>query len=290
MGSFSKKISRVTILIENFFSNECDVLSMEKTKGRSHCQLSITIWMYSKITYLFHKLFSKQNLKNELLSTTWKFPNVNRNATSLVVGLKTAELALQREQQTVVLQRLTSAWSEKKLCHVFHRQNLKSTLSDFFHVRSKFNFLVQSFETLPKAPIKTTFFSTAVCRSDCLSKNLHRNKLPYWSSVVTWTFWVSLVLYTGSKDKKWGPFGIAITLLIQRNKRHTLQSNVFRSVFWYIVFDERRNIVRSFAKEPLEINLLWSCEKFCHKKFFWYLGRRQTWNLCNFKQSAPAKR
>ena len=222
MGSLSEKISRVTIFVENFFSNECDVLSMEKTKGRSHCQLSITIWMYSKITYLFHKLFSKQNLKNELLSTTWKFPNVNRNATSLVVGLKTAELALQREQQTVVLQRLTSAWSEKKLCHVYHRQHLKSSHSEFLHVISKFNVLVQFAKTVPKAPIKTTIFSTAVCMSDCLSKNFHRNKLPYWSSVVTWTFWVSLVLYTGIKDTQWSQFGIAITLLLQANTRHTL--------------------------------------------------------------------
>ena len=263
---------------------------MEKTKSGNHCQLATTIWMYSQITYLFQRLFSKRILNNELHSTTWKFPNVNRNATSLVVRLKTAELALQREQQTLVLQRLTSAWSQKKFCHVFHRQNFKSSHSDFLHVRSKFNVMVQFSNTLPKAPIKTTIFSTAVCRSDFLSKNFQRNKLPYWSSVVTWTFWVSLVLYTGSKDRKWGPFGIAITLLIQRNKRHTLQSKVFRSVFWYIVFDERRDIVRSFAKEPLEINLLWSCEKFCHKKFFWYLGRRQTWNLCNFKQSAPAKR
>ena len=77
------------IFIENFFSNESDVLSMEKTtKSRNNCQLSTTIWMYSKVTYLFHKLFSKQNLKNELHSTTWKFPNANRNATSLVVRPK----------------------------------------------------------------------------------------------------------------------------------------------------------------------------------------------------------
>ena len=277
------------IFIENLFSNEIDVLSMEKTtKSRNNCQLSTTIWMYSKVTYLFHNLFSKQNLKNELLSTTWKFPNANRNATSLVVRLKTAQSPLQKEQQTPVLQRLTSAWSQKKFCHVFHRQNLKSSHSDFLLVRSKFNVMVQFSNTLPKAPIKTTIFSTAVCRSDFLSKNFQRNKLPYWSSVVTWTFWVSLVLYTGSKHTNWGQSGIAITLLIQGNTRRILQSQKFRSVLWYIVFDERRNIVRSFAKEPLEISLLRSCENFCHMNFFWYLGRRQTWNLCNINQTAPA--
>ena len=59
--------------------------------------------MYSQITYLFHKFFSKQNLKNELLSSTWKFPNVNLNATSLVVRLKTAQSPLQKEQETPVL-------------------------------------------------------------------------------------------------------------------------------------------------------------------------------------------
>ena len=290
MGSFSKKISRVTIFIENFFPNENDVLSKEKTKSRNQCQLSTTIWMYSQITYLFNRFFSKQNLKNELLSTNWKFPNVNRNATFLVVRLKMAQSPLQKEQQTPVLQRLTSAWIQQKLCHVFHRQNLKSSHSDFLHDWSKFNVLVQLAKTLPKAPIKTTIVSTAVCRSVCLSKNFFRNKLPYWSSVVTWTFWVSLVLYSGSKDTKWGQFGIAITLLIQGNTQHTLQSKVFRSVFWYIVFVERRNILRSFEKEPLEISLLRSCENFCHMKFFWYLGRRQTWNLCNFNESSPATR
>ena len=118
--------------LKTFFSNVSDVLSMEKTKSRNHCQLSTTIWMYSQITYPFHKFFSKQNLKNELLSTTWKFPNVNRNATSLVVCVKTAQPPLQKEQQTPVLQRLTSAWSQKKLCHVFHRQNLKSSYCVFF--------------------------------------------------------------------------------------------------------------------------------------------------------------
>ena len=191
MGSFSKKISRVTIFIENFFSNENDVLSLKKTtKSRNNCQLSTTIWMYSKVTYLFHNLFSKQNLKNELFSTNWKFPNVNRNATFLVVRIKTAQAPLQKERQTPVLQRLTSAWIQQKLWHVFHGQNLKSSHSDFLHVWSKFNVLVQLAKTLPKAPIKTTIVSTAVCRSDCLSKNFFRNKLPYWSSVVTWTFWV----------------------------------------------------------------------------------------------------
>ena len=190
MGSFSKKFSRVTIFIENFFSNEIDVLSIEKTKSGNHCQLATTIWMYSQITYVFQKLFSKRKLNNELPSTIWKFPNVNRNVTSLVVRLKTAQPPLQKEQQTPVLQRLTSMWSQKKLCHVFHRHNLKSSHSDFLHVRSKFNVLVQFAKTLPKASIKTTIFSTAVCRSDCLSKNFHRNKLPHWKSVVTWTFWV----------------------------------------------------------------------------------------------------
>ena len=189
-----------------------------------------------------------------------------------------------------MLQRLTFAWSQKKLCHVFRRQNLKSSLSDFLHVWSTFDVLVQFAKTLPKSPIKKTNFSTAVCRSDCLSKNFHRNKLPYWSSLVTWRFWVSLVLNTGSKDTRWGQVGIAVTLLIQDNTRHILQSKVFGSVFWYIVFDGRRNIVRSFAKEPLERSLLRSCEKFCHLKFFWYLGRRQNWNLCKFNQSARATR
>ena len=266
MGCFSKKMSRVTIFFENFCSNESDVSSMEKTKSKDHCQLSTTIWIHSQITYLLQKFFSKQNLKNERLSTTWKFLNANRNAASLVVRLKTVQTPLHNEQQTPVLQGLTSAWSQKKLCHVFRRQNLKSSHSVFLHVWSQFNVLVQFGKTLPKAPIKTTIFSTAVCRSDCLSKNFHRNKLPYWSSVVTWTFWVSLVLHTGSKDTRWGQFGIAITLVIQGNTRHTLQSKEFRSVFSYIVFDERRNIVRSFAKEPLEISLLRSCEKICHLK------------------------
>ena len=96
-----------------------------------------------------------------------------------------------------------------------------------------FKVLVQFAKKLPKAPIKIKNFSTAVCRSDCSSKSFHRNKLPYWSSLVTWTSWVSLVLYTGSKDTTWGQFGIAITLLLQGNTRHTLQSKVFRSVFWY---------------------------------------------------------
>ena len=91
MGSFSKKISRVTIIIENFFSIESDVLSMEKIKSRNHCQLATTIWMYSQITFLFHKFFSKQNPKNELLSTTWKFTNVNRNTIYLEIRLKTAQ-------------------------------------------------------------------------------------------------------------------------------------------------------------------------------------------------------
>ena len=114
MLSFSENISRLTIFIENFLSKESDVLSMEKAKSRNHCQLSSTIWMYSQITYLFPKFFSKQNLKNELLSTTWKFPNVNRNATYLVVRLKMAQSLLQKVQQTPVLRRLTSAWSPKK--------------------------------------------------------------------------------------------------------------------------------------------------------------------------------
>ena len=70
------------------FSNESDVFSTEKTKSRNHCQLSTTIWMYSEITYLFQKFFSKQNLKNKLLSTTWKFPNVNRKTIFLEVRLK----------------------------------------------------------------------------------------------------------------------------------------------------------------------------------------------------------
>ena len=168
--------------------NWCVVNGKKTTKSRNNCQLSTTIWMYSQITYLFYKFFSKQNLKNEVLSTTWKFPNVNRNATSLVVRLKTARSPLQKEQQTLVLQRLTSAWSQQKLCHVFHRQNLKSSHSDFLHVWSKFNVLLQFAKTLPKAPIKTTIVSTAVYRSDFLSKNFQRNKLPFWSSVVTWTF------------------------------------------------------------------------------------------------------
>ena len=116
--------------------------------------------------------------------------------------------------------------------------------------------------------LKQQLFQVLFAGPIFLSKNFHRNKLPFWSSVVTWTFWVSLVLYTGSKDTKWGHFGIAITLLLQGNTRHTLQSKVFWSVFWYIVFDGRTNIVRSFAKEPLEISLLRSCEKFCHMKFF----------------------
>ena len=195
---------------------------MEKTKSGNHCQLATTIWMYSQITYVFQKLFSKRKLNNELPSTIWKFPNVNRNVTSLVVRLKTAQPPLQKEQQTPLLQRLTSMWSQKKLGHVFHRHNLKSSHSDFLHVRSKFNVLVQFAKTLPKASIKTTIFSTAVCRSDCLSK-----KLP---SKQTSTLEVSghvnvlsvLVLYTGSKDTKWGQFGIAITLLLQPNTRHTL--------------------------------------------------------------------
>ena len=141
-----------------------------------------------------------------------------------------------------------------------------------------------------KPQLKQQFFQLLFASPIVCQKNFQRNKFPYWSSVVTWTFWVSLVLYTGSKHTKWSQSGIAITLLIQGNTRRILQSKFFRSVFWYIVFDERRNIVRSFAKEPLEISLLRSCEKFCHMKFFWYLGRLQTWNLCNINQSAPATR
>ena len=195
---------------------------MEKTKCRNHCQLSTTIWMYSQITYLFPKFFSKQNLKNELFSTTWKFPYVYRNATYLVVRLKMAQTPLQKVQQSPVLCRLTSAWSPKKALPRVSSTKLEVEPFWFLHVRSKFNVLVQFAKTLPKAPIKTTIFSTAVCRSDCLSKNFHWNKLPYWNSVVTWTFWVSLVLYTGSKDTQWGQFGIAMTLLLQANTRHTL--------------------------------------------------------------------
>ena len=285
----TKRCRESWFLLKTFFQMKLMCCQWKKTtKSRNNCQLSTTIWMYSQITYLFYKFFSKQNLKNEVLSTTWKFPNVNRNATSLVVRLKTARSPLQKEQQTLVLQRLTSAWSQQKLCHVFHRQNLKSSHSDFLHVWSKFNVLLQFAKTLPKAPIKVTNFSSAVCRSDCSSKNFFGNKLPYWCSLITWSFLVSLVLYTGSKHTSWGQFGIAITLLIQSNTRHTLQSKVFRSVFWYIVFVERRNILSSFAKEPLEISLLRSCGNFCHMKFFWYLGRRQTWNLCNINQTAPA--
>ena len=103
MGCFSKKMSRVTIFIENFCSNESDVSSMEKTKSKDHCQLSTTIWIHSQITYLLQKIFSQQNLKNELLSTTWKFLNANRNATSLVVRLKTVQTPLHNEQHTPVL-------------------------------------------------------------------------------------------------------------------------------------------------------------------------------------------
>ena len=223
--------------------------------------------MYSQITYLLHTFFGQQNLKNELLSTTWKFSNVNRNATFLVVCLKTAQSPLQKEQETPVLQRLTSAWIQKKLCHVFHRQKLKSSRFDFLHVWSKFNVLVHFAKTLPKAPIKVTNFSSAVCRSDCSSKNFFGNKLPYWCSLITWSFLVSSALHTGSKDTKWGQLGIAVTLLLQANTRHTLQSEVSWSFFRYIVLDERRSFVRSSAKEPLEKTLVRSCEKFCHVIF-----------------------
>ena len=160
---------------------------------------------YTHRLHTYFKSFSaSKTWKTSFFSTTWKFPNVKLNATSLVVRLKTAQSPLQKEQETPVLQRLTSAWIQQKLCHVFHRQNLKSSHSDFLHVWSKFNVLVQFAKTLIKAPIKTTIVSSAVCRSDCLSKFFHRNKLPYWSSVVTWTFWVSSVLYTGGKDTRWG--------------------------------------------------------------------------------------
>ena len=142
MVSFSKKISRVTILSGNFFSNESDVLTTERSKSRKHCQVSSMIWMYSQNTYLLHKVFGQQNVKNELFSTTWKFPNVNRNATSLVVRLKTAQSLLEKEQETPVLHRLTSAGSQKKLWNVFRRQNLKLSCSDFLDVWSKFNVLV----------------------------------------------------------------------------------------------------------------------------------------------------
>ena len=160
---------------------------------------------YTHRLHTYFKSFSaSKTWKTSFFSTTWKFPIVNLNATSLVVRLKTAQSPLQKEQETPVLQRLTSAWSQKKLCHVFHGQNLKSSHSDFLHVWSKFDVLAQFAKTLPKSPIKTTIVSSAVCRSDCLSKFFHRNKLPYWSSVVTWTFWVSSVLYTGGKDTRWG--------------------------------------------------------------------------------------
>ena len=81
MGSFSKKISQVRIFIETFCSIESDVLAMEQTKSRNHCQLPTTIRTYWQITYLLQKFFRQQNVKNELFSTTCKFPNVNRNAT-----------------------------------------------------------------------------------------------------------------------------------------------------------------------------------------------------------------
>ena len=72
-----------------------------------------------------------------------------------------------------MLQRLTFAWSQKKLCHVFRRQNLKSSLSDFLHVWSTFDVLVQFAKTLPKSPIKKNNFFNC-----CLQVRLFVKKLP----------------------------------------------------------------------------------------------------------------
>ena len=123
--------------------SQLKVMCWQRKKLKVENIANYLVWFgCTHITYLLHTFFGQQNVENELFSTTWKFPNINRNTTSLVVGLKTAPSLLEKEQETPVLHRLTSAGSQKKLWNVFRRQNLKLSCSDFLDVWSKFNVLV----------------------------------------------------------------------------------------------------------------------------------------------------
>ena len=155
MGSFSKKISRVTMFSENFFQKKVMCCQRKKLKA----EIIANYLLQFGCTHRLHTFFISVSA-----SKTGKTSCFQPLGSFLMSTVKQpfCRYAQKRHSRFFKKNSKLQCFSDwllrgvKNVYHVFHRQNVNASCFGFLHVWSKFNVLVQFAKKLPKTSFKLT--------------------------------------------------------------------------------------------------------------------------------------